>query len=63
MNRDELVRLATLWFVVMTFLQTGSGESHPVVTVAVFIALILLWMIPFYIVVDLVRGGGEVIGL
>ncbi len=49
MNKSEIVQLATLWFVVLIFLQTSSGNDGPVMMGIGIFALALLWVIPLYL--------------
>jgi hypothetical protein len=53
MNKPGFVRVATLWFVVLIFLQTSSGNDGPVMTAIGIIALGLLWGIPLYLLREL----------
>jgi hypothetical protein len=50
MNKSELVRLVTLWFVVLIFLQTSSGSDGTLMMGIGIFALVLLWAIPLYLV-------------
>ncbi|WP_435099116.1 hypothetical protein [Halarchaeum sp. P4] len=50
-DRTGLYRALVLWFVAATFIQTGSGGSHPLLLAASFVALVLLWVIPLLLVV------------
>jgi hypothetical protein len=47
MYDSETVQLATLWFVVMTFVQTGSTNADSGLLTAVsLLALLLVWVLP-----------------
>lgn len=49
MNRSELLHALTLWFVVMIFLQTSSGNGGPLLTAVGVFSLVLMWAIPLYL--------------
>jgi len=49
MNKSEIVQLATLWFVVLIFLQTSSANDGPVMMGIGIFSLALLWVIPLYL--------------
>jgi len=52
----QTVRLTILWFVVLTFVQTGSGGGGPLIRVIGFVALLLVYALPVAIVGSLVTG-------
>lgn len=55
MERAEFVQGLTLWFVVLIFLQTGSGDaSHPLLTVVGIVAVVLSYAIPLALVAGVV---------
>ncbi|EJN60652.1 hypothetical protein [Halogranum rubrum] len=51
LSRSDVVQLLTLWFVVLTFVQTDSSASGLVTTVIGVFAFALLWAIPLYVFV------------
>lgn len=54
MDRNELVQVLTLWFVVLIFIQTASGTSDSQVLDAIgIIAILLMWLLPAWIIIDL----------
>ncbi|QLH79208.1 hypothetical protein HZS55_18775 [Halosimplex rubrum] len=54
MDRSELVQMLTLWFVVMTFLQTASGTAdNPVLDAIGIVAILLMYLLPLLIVFEL----------
>ena len=54
MDRTELYQVLTLWFAAMIFLQTGSGDGHPVVGAFALVALVVMYVVPVYLVLQLV---------
>ena len=53
MERSELVQALTLWFVVLIFIQTASRTSDSQVVDAIgIIAILLMYLLPVWIVVD-----------
>lgn len=55
MDRSEGWQVLTLWFVVMIFVQTGSGADNPIYTAIGLAALVLVYALPLY----LLAGIGE----
>lgn len=49
-----IIQLLTLWFVVLIFLQTGSGGGGPLVTAIGIVAVLLLYAIPAIVLLDVV---------
>jgi hypothetical protein len=47
MDRTDVLQTATLWFVVMTYLQTSSG-SGPATLLVDLLALALVFLLPLY---------------
>jgi hypothetical protein len=46
MDRTDALQAATLWFVVMIYLQTGSGSEGPLTLVVDLAALALVFLVP-----------------
>jgi len=55
MDDSSLVRLLTLWFVVLTFIQTGSGGGNAVISAIGIFALLLAYALPAVILARLVE--------
>jgi hypothetical protein len=53
MERSEFFQALTLWFVVVIFLQTPSGNGEPVQVAIGIFAIVLLWGIPLYLLAAL----------
>jgi len=49
MDDSTLIQLATLWFVILVFIQTGSGGSGPLLTAIGILAIFLAYIIPVII--------------
>lgn len=50
-DRYEVLQLTTLWFVVLTFLQTGSGNLGGLGTAVGILAILLSYLLPATILV------------
>lgn len=59
MDRTEFFQATTLWFVAMVFLRTDSGSSGPLVTAIGLVAIGLVYLIPLYVLRELVLKLGE----
>lgn len=60
MDDSTIIQLTTLWFVILVFIQTGSGGSGPLLTAIGVLAIFLAYIIPVTILVFLgVRLLGE----
>lgn len=49
MDDSTLIQLTTLWFVILVFIQTGSGGSGPLLTAIGILAIFLAYIIPVII--------------
>ncbi len=55
MERNELVQILTLWFVILIFLQTASGTTENQVLDAIgIVAILLMYILPLWILTELV---------
>lgn len=54
MDRDTYLQTLTLWFVVLIFLQTGSGGRGPIVTAIAFFAVILIFVLPVFLLIGVI---------
>lgn len=60
MDDPTIIQLTTLWFVILVFIQTGSGGSGPLLTAIGVLAIFLAYILPVTILVFLgVRLLGE----
>ncbi len=60
MDDSTIIQLTTLWFVILVFIQTGSGGSGPLLTTIGVLAIFLAYLLPVTILVFLgVRLLGE----
>lgn len=60
MDDPTIIQLTTLWFVILVFIQTGSGGSGPILTAIGVLAIFLAYILPVTILVFLgVRLLGE----
>ncbi|MFB6197600.1 MAG: hypothetical protein ABEI52_04935 [Halobacteriaceae archaeon] len=60
MDDSTIIQLTTLWFVILVFIQTGSGGSGPLLTAIGVLAIFLAYILPVTILVFLgVRLLGE----
>jgi len=60
MDNSTIIQLTTLWFVILVFIQTGSGGSGPLLTAIGVLAIFLAYIIPVTILVLLgIRLFGE----
>ena len=48
-NASELLQALTLWFVVMVFLQTASGDAGPAGAAIAVVSVVLVRVIPLYL--------------
>ena len=55
MNDSILIQLTTLWFVILIFIQTGSGGAGSLITAVGILAILLAYIIPVSILGLLVR--------
>jgi hypothetical protein len=46
MDDSAIIQLTTLWFVILVFIQTGSGGSGPLLTAIGILAILLSYIIP-----------------
>ena len=51
MDDTRIVQVATLWFVVLIYIQTGSGGGGAVNMAIGFIALLLMYILPLTLVI------------
>jgi len=49
MSDSDVVQLTTLWFVVVTFVQTGGSAENAIVNAIGFLALLLMYVLPVVI--------------
>lgn len=49
MSDSRLIQLTTLWFVVLIFIQTGSGDANGLITAIGILAIFLAYIIPLVI--------------
>lgn len=54
MDDTAIIQLTTLWFVILIFIQTGSGGSGPLITGIGVFAILLAYIIPIMIVALLI---------
>ena len=54
MDDSQVIQLLTLWFVVLIYIQTGSGGSGPVITAIGVFAILLAYVIPLTILALLI---------
>jgi hypothetical protein len=50
MDESAGIQLVTLWFVLLIFLETVSEGANPLISGAAFLAMLLVFAIPFLIV-------------
>ena len=50
MDDANVIQLTTLWFVILIFIQTGSGGAGPLVTAIGILAILLAYIIPLTII-------------
>ena len=54
MNKTDFFQILTLWFVVVIFLQTDSGDIGGIIgSVIAIIAVGLLYLLPLYLLAEL----------
>ncbi|ELY91184.1 hypothetical protein [Natrinema altunense] len=61
MDLMDLFQTLTLWFVLMIFLRTGSGNAGLIVTASAYLAIILVLVLPVFLLLvglDELSGGG-----
>ncbi|OLZ39283.1 hypothetical protein A6E15_17960 [Natrinema saccharevitans] len=56
MDVMDFFQTLTLWFVILIFLQTGSGNSGPLFTAISLFAIILVFALPLFLLIVLVTG-------
>ncbi|SEW07694.1 hypothetical protein [Halobacterium jilantaiense] len=53
---SKTIQLTTLWFVVMTFIQTAESGGNPLLSVLAIFAILLTYVLPVVIVGRLAAG-------
>jgi hypothetical protein len=51
----SVIQLCVLWFVTLTFLQLEAGRSPPVMVAAELVAMVLVFAIPFAVLIHLLE--------
>lgn len=50
MQTSEFLQTLMLWFVAAIFLETSSGISNPAIGLAAIVALLVTYVVPLYLV-------------
>jgi len=55
MDKGDIYQALTLWFVILIFIQVGSGTSSGLLMrAAEIVAIVLLYLIPGFLLVDII---------
>lgn len=54
MDIDSPIQVLTLWFVALIFLQIVSGDTTPLLTATSLFAILLVFAIPLYLLMEYV---------
>lgn len=54
MDDTRIIQLVTLWFVVLIFIQTGSGGGGAINMAIGYIAILLMYMLPLTLVIFII---------